>query len=106
MKSFKGILPAIVVNQGAYAVLNRCEVKGTSSKNQDAKTIGVLVKQGELLIKDSKVHNQTYGGILVQGGPAQNTKIFQTKILQNKKVKRLSELGRSESTWWAQTRCR
>ena len=65
VKSFRGILPAIVINEKAEAIINRCEVKGTSSKNQDAKTIGILVKMGDLLIKDSKVHNQTNGGILI-----------------------------------------
>lgn len=57
VKSFRGILPAIVVNENTEAIMNRCEVKGTSSKNQDAKTIGILVKLGDLLIKDSKIHN-------------------------------------------------
>ena len=67
IKNFKGILPAVVVNENTEAIINRCEIKGTSSKNQDARTIGILVKMGDLLIKDSKVHNQTYGGILVLG---------------------------------------
>ena len=67
IKNFKGILPAVVVGENTEAIINRCEIKGTSSKNQDAKTIGILVKLGDLLIKDSKVHNQTHGGILVQG---------------------------------------
>ena len=33
VKSFRGILPAIVVNENADANMNRCEVKGHSSKN-------------------------------------------------------------------------
>jgi F-box protein 11 len=65
IKNFKGILPAVVVSENTEAIINRCEIKGTSSKNQDARTIGILVKLGDLLIKDSKVHNQTNGGILV-----------------------------------------
>lgn len=78
MKSFRGILPAIVINENSEVIMNRCEVKGTSSKNQEAKTIGIyffvmylgiLVKMGDLLMKETKVHNQTYGGILIQGGP-------------------------------------
>ena len=33
VKSFRGILPAVVINENSEAILNRCEIKGTSSKN-------------------------------------------------------------------------
>lgn len=33
IKNFKGILPAVVVNENTEAFMNRCELKGTSSKN-------------------------------------------------------------------------
>ena len=33
IKNFKGILPAVVVNENTEAIINRCEIKGTSSKN-------------------------------------------------------------------------
>ncbi|CAD8139625.1 unnamed protein product [Paramecium pentaurelia] len=87
VKSFKGILPGIAINNGAEAQLNRCEIKGTSSKSQDAKTIGIFIKLGDLIVKDCKVHNHTYGGILVQQSPTNKiVRIVGSKILQNKKV--------------------
>lgn len=33
VKSFRGILPAIVINEQTESIMNRCEIKGTSSKN-------------------------------------------------------------------------
>ncbi|CAK85226.1 unnamed protein product (macronuclear) [Paramecium tetraurelia] len=87
VKSFKGILPGIAINNGAEALFIRCEIKGTSSKNQDAKTIGILLRLGDLIIKDSKVHNHTYGGILIQQAITnKSVRIMNSKIIQNKKV--------------------
>jgi F-box protein 11 len=37
--------------------MNRCEIKGTSSKNSDAKTIGLLIKMGDSILKECKIHN-------------------------------------------------
>ena len=57
VKSFRGILPAVVINKNTEAIMNRCEIKGTSSKNSDAKTIGLLIKMGDSILKECKIHN-------------------------------------------------
>lgn len=56
-KAYDGIAVGIVINKNAECVINRCEIKGTSSKNIDKRTVGILSKFGGLLIRESKILN-------------------------------------------------
>ncbi|KAL4501682.1 hypothetical protein ABPG72_018733 [Tetrahymena utriculariae] len=77
--TFKQILPAILVSENGELILNRTEIKG--HKNQD--TIGILIQNGDALIKDSKIHNHKSGGIYIKSKPTNHVKIINTKIVQN-----------------------
>ncbi|EGR30705.1 hypothetical protein IMG5_125070, partial [Ichthyophthirius multifiliis] len=80
--TFKQLLPAILVNEQSELILNRSEIKG----HQSQETIGVLVQNGDVLIKDCKIHNHRAGGIHILSQQTNFIKILNTKILQNDKV--------------------
>lgn len=44
---------------------------------------GILIQNGDALIKDSKIHNHRSGGIYVKGTEKNHVKILNSKILQN-----------------------
>jgi F-box protein 11 len=51
--------------------MNRCEIKG----HKDKETVGILVKNGNAIIKDSKIHHFKLTGINVLGDVYNNVKV-------------------------------
>ena len=73
------ILPALVINEGAEAILNKCEIKG----NKNHLPIGILSRNADLVVKETKVHNHKAGGILVQAKEEHTVRIANSKIVFN-----------------------
>jgi len=69
-------MPSVVVNEGGEFIMNKCELKGHKSHE----TIGVLVKKGDAMIKDSRIHNHILGGIHAWITNKNNLKIMTNKI--------------------------
>jgi len=79
VKTHVNILPALVINEGAEAILNKCEIKG----NKNHLTIGILSRNADLVVKETKVHNHKAGGILVQAKEENTVRIANSKIVFN-----------------------
>ncbi|KRX05550.1 Pectin lyase fold/virulence factor [Pseudocohnilembus persalinus] len=82
VNNYKNILPAIVIDKGCTFSMNRVEITG----NKHHETIGVIVKQANCSISESKIHRHLMGGILVWALPKNNVKILNSKVIFNKKV--------------------
>lgn len=79
VKTHVAILPALVVNEGAEAIVNKCEIKG----NKNHLTVGIMCRNGNLVLKETKIHNHKAGGVLIQAKEHNIIKIANCKIVFN-----------------------
>lgn len=79
MSNYKSILPAIIVEEKGEIIMNRCEIKGHKSHE----TIGVMIRKGNGIIKDCKIHSHQLGGIHVWSSEESRIKIMNSKIVNN-----------------------
>ena len=105
MGLFKSVLPAIVVDGlNSEIVMNRCEIKGNKEKDTSKikyknyliiflfLSVGIILKNADGIIKDSKIHNLRLGGIHILAEEINRVKIMNCKVKKKNIVIQLRNL--------------
>jgi parallel beta-helix repeat protein len=76
------IIPAVVLTQNTETIMNKCEIIG----NKKYYTTGLLAKYCDLIIKESKIHNNSLGGLHYLSNKRYTFRMIKCRILYNGKA--------------------
>lgn len=80
MRESQRVTPAVVVDSGTTVSLDQCNFRGSSNYN----TLGVVVRNANLIMKSTIVSGFLSGGIMLYAKPDNIIKIYKSNIRSNK----------------------
>lgn len=79
VNNYVGTIPGIVIDEGSSLQMSQVEIKG----NKTVETVGIIIKKGNAVIKESKIQGNIMGGIAIWGLVENKISIQSSRIIFN-----------------------